>query len=134
MRVTRFFLSITVLSMVCGYLFAPFAFAATKTEEILLGPETQGAYTKLPQPSATYSPAETISKVINLLFGFIAILAVSLIMYGGFLWVTSGGEQDKAKKAQELLTDAAVGIVVLAAVWSLAWLILKALTERVIAK
>ncbi len=123
--------------MACAWMVAPLAFSdALTTQDILVGPESQTpkAYDKLPKPTDTYSPAETVGKVLNLLFGFIAILAVSFIMYGGFLWVTSGGEQDKAKKAQGLLVDAAVGLVVLGAVWVLAWLIIKTLAEKIIAR
>lgn len=109
-----------------------YAQTADQTEGILLGPDTKKAFDVLPQPLPTYSPADTIGKVINILFTFIAILAVSLIMYGGFLWVTSGGEQEKAKKAQGLLMDAGVGLVVLGAVWIFAWLILKTFTENII--
>lgn len=121
---------------------APGVFAQTsvQTKDVLLGnqllgtPAKPGALDVLTKPTDTYSPADTVGKVLNLIFGFIGLLAVSFIMYGGFLWVTSGGETDKAKKAQSLLADAAIGMVVLAAVWSLSWLILKTLAERIIAK
>lgn len=107
---------------------------ALSTQDILTGPgtETNRAYQKLPTPSASYSPAETVAKTLNILFGFIGVLAVSLIMYGGYLWVTSGGEQEKAKKAQGLLMDAVIGLVVLATVWALSYIVIKTLAEQVI--
>jgi len=123
--------------MASAWMIVPLAVSdALTTQDILIGPESQTpkAYDTLPKPAATYSPAETVGKVLNLFFGFIAILAVSFIMYGGFLWVTSGGEQDKAKKAQGLLVDAAVGLAVLGMVWALSWLIIKTLAEKIIAK
>ena len=123
--------------MASAWMIVPLAVSdALTTQDILIGPESQTpkAYDTLPKPAATYSPAETVGKELNLFFGFIAILAVSFIMYGGFLWVTSGGEQDKAKKAQGLLVDAAVGLAVLGMVWALSWLIIKTLAEKIIAK
>ncbi len=107
---------------------------ALTTQEILTGPETETSksFQKLPTPSPTYSPAETVSNTLNIIFGFIGILAVSFIMYGGYLWVTSGGEQDKAKKAQGLLVDAVIGLVVLATVWALSYIVIKTLAEQVI--
>ncbi len=120
--------------MIVAFLYVPLVSAATKTEEILLGPQAQDAYGKLAKPAITYSPEETIGKILTIIFGFIAILAVSLIMYGGFLWVTSGGEQDKAKKAQGLLVDAAIGLVVLGSVWALSWVLIKTFAEKIIAQ
>ncbi len=107
---------------------------ALSTQDILTGPQTETgkSFQKLPTPSPTYSPAETVSKTLNIIFGFIGILAVSFIMYGGYLWVTSGGEQDKAKKAQGLLVDAVIGLVVLATVWTLGYIVIKTLAEQVI--
>src|SRR3989338_5372721 len=123
--------------MASAWMIVPLAVSdALTTQDILIGPESQTpkAYDTLPKPAATYSPAETVGKVLNLFFGFIAILAVSFIMYGGFLWVTSGGVQDKAKKEQGLLVDAAVGLAVLGMVWALSWLIIKTLAEKIIAR
>ncbi len=114
---------------------APLALALS-TQDILTGPdtETNESFKILPKPldPATYSPAQTISNTLTIVFGFIGILAVSLIMYGGYLWVTSGGEQDKAKKAQGLLVDAVIGLVVLTAVWALSYIVIKTLAEQVI--
>ncbi len=118
--------------MVVLFAITPFFVHALSTQDILISPQTNDALTKLSKPANTYSPADTVSKVLTLIFSFIAILAVSLIMYGGFLWVTSGGESEKAKKAQGLLVDAAIGLVVLGAVWMLAYFIIKTLAEQVI--
>lgn len=123
-----------VALFLCAFALAPLlALAATTpTEDILLGPQTQDVYTTLPKPADTYSPEQTVGKIINILFTFIAIIAVSLVMYGGFQWVTSGGEQEKAKKAQGIFVDAAIGLIVLASVWAVSWLVLKTFAEKVI--
>ncbi len=42
-----------------------------------------------------------------------ALLAVGMVVYGGYLWMTSGGEPDKKQKAQGTLTWSMVGLAFL---------------------
>ena len=41
------------------------------------------------------------------------LAAVGMIIYGGYLWMTSGGEPDKKQRAQGTLTWSVVGLVFL---------------------
>src|SRR3989338_7714864 len=50
--------------------------------------------------------------VINFFLGFLGLLAVMMIIYGGFLYVSSGGEQEKVDKAKKILLYAVVGIII----------------------
>ena len=34
---------------------------------------------------------ETITRIVNIALGFLGILATLIILYGGFIWMTSGG-------------------------------------------
>ena len=44
---------------------------------------------------------------------FLAILAVVYGLYGGFLMVTAGGEEEKMKKGRTILIQVAIGLVVI---------------------
>lgn len=65
------------------------------------------------------SPPELDSAVIvgfiHKITGFItpvaSILAVAFIIYGGYMWIISGGDPEKLKKAQGTLTWAIIGLV-----------------------
>lgn len=50
--------------------------------------------------------------VIEILLRIGAIVAVAYIIYGGFLYITSQGEPDKAKNAQTAITNAVTGLVI----------------------
>lgn len=43
--------------------------------------------------------------------GLAAVLAVVMIMIGGFLWLTSGGSPNRAGKAKEFITSALLGLL-----------------------
>jgi hypothetical protein len=50
--------------------------------------------------------------IIEILLRIGAIAAVGYIIYGGFMYMTSQGEPDKAKAAQTTITNAVVGLVI----------------------
>ncbi len=62
---------------------------------------------------ATTGLKETAIKIIQYLLGFLGILAISLILYGGFLWMTSGGNPQKIEKAKKTLIAALIGLAII---------------------
>ncbi|MEK7528886.1 MAG: hypothetical protein AAB592_03895 [Patescibacteria group bacterium] len=51
--------------------------------------------------------------IVNFFLGFLGLLAVIMIIYGGFIYVSSAGEQEKVDEAKKILTYAVIGIVVI---------------------
>ena len=52
-------------------------------------------------------------RVANILAWFGGAIAVIMVIFGGFLYVTSAGDAGKVKKAKDTLLYAAVGLVVI---------------------
>ena|ERR1700741_1220551 len=50
--------------------------------------------------------------VIEILLRVGTLVAIGYIIYGGFLFLTSQGEPDRAKSAQQAITNAIIGLVV----------------------
>lgn len=76
--------------------------------------------------SAT-DPRELAGRVINIALGFLGVIAVGLIIYAGFLWMTSNGDEEKVGQAKNLLKNAAIGLVIILAAWGIAVFILNKL-------
>lgn len=51
-----------------------------------------------------------VTSVTNMIFAFVIIVAVLLLIYAGFMFITAAGDQDKTATAQKALTYAAVGV------------------------
>jgi len=49
-------------------------------------------------------------KIVNFILYFLGLIATVMVIYGGFLYITSGG--DDTEKAKKVLMYAAIGIVV----------------------
>ncbi len=74
---------------------------------------------------ATTGLKEMAIKVIQYLLGFLGIFAISMIMYGGYLWMVSGGNPKKIEKAKKVLISALIGLVIILASFA----IIKLLTH-----
>ncbi len=72
----------------------------------------------------TEDPKILITRFINLALTFLGLIAVVIILIGGFKWMTSGGNEEKTTSARKLLVAGVVGLVIVLASWGLAsWLI-----------
>jgi hypothetical protein len=64
-------------------------------------------------------PKTIIGQVINVALGFLAFIAVLVILYGGFLWMTAAGNEDKVGQAKKLLLAAVIGLLIILAAWGI---------------
>jgi Type IV secretion system pilin len=61
----------------------------------------------------TDAPQKVIGKVIQMVLGVIGSLALLMVVYGGVVWMTAAGSQEKVKKGRDILIWAIVGLVVI---------------------
>ena len=54
-----------------------------------------------------------IARLIRSFLGVLGIIAVSLVIYGGFIWMTAGGNAERVTKAKKLLANAAIGLLII---------------------
>ena len=50
--------------------------------------------------------------VINTALSLVGIIAVGFFIYGGFLWLTSAGNEEKVKKSKQILVATAIGVII----------------------
>ena len=51
--------------------------------------------------------------IVNFFLTFLGLIAVVMIIYGGFLYVTAGGNNEKIESAKKIIMYAVVGIIVI---------------------
>jgi hypothetical protein len=72
-------------------------------------------------------PRSIAANIINIILGFLGILAVVLILFGGFKWMTAAGNEDKVAEAKKLLVAGVVGMIIILAAYALAAFVLDAI-------
>lgn len=68
-----------------------------------------------------------VGQIINVALGFIGILLLFYLLYAGFLWMTSGGEDDKVGEAKTMIKNAIVGLIIIIAAFSISNFVLNSL-------
>jgi hypothetical protein len=51
--------------------------------------------------------------------GLLGLIAVVLIIYGGFIWLTAGGNEDKVGQAKRIISAAVVGLIIVLLAWAI---------------
>ncbi len=60
-----------------------------------------------------------IGNLINAVLGFLGVLLLVYILYGGFLWMTAGGEEKKVTEAKNIIKNAVIGMVIITAAFAI---------------
>ena len=69
-------------------------------------------------------PKSIVVNIIQVALGFLALLAVIIILIGGFKWMTAGGNDDKVAEARKLITAGIIGLLIILAAWGISkWVI-----------
>jgi len=71
----------------------------------------------------------TIASLINVVIGFLGIVAVVMILIGGFMWMTAGGSEEKIKKAKALIFQGIIGLVIILASYAIATFVISSLLD-----
>lgn len=72
---------------------------------------------------------QTVANIINILLGFLGVIAIVLILIGGFKWMTSQGNEEKIGEAKKLLGAGVVGLVIIFVAYALAYFIVNQLAN-----
>lgn len=79
-------------------------------EEMMVGVDkVGGAFGEVDEPDDVRNKFVVIMKIV---ISFLALIFTLVIMWGGYTWMTSQGNQDKASEAKKWLTRGVIGVVV----------------------
>ena len=70
---------------------------------------------------------DVISGIIKAFLGILGILAVLLVLYGGFKWMTAGGNDEKVGEAKKLIASGIIGLVIILSAYAITNFVLSQL-------
>lgn len=62
---------------------------------------------------------QTVIAIIQWILGLLGLVAVIMILVGGFKWMTAGGNEEKIESAKKLLTAAIIGLIIVLLAWAI---------------
>lgn len=69
----------------------------------------------------------TAARIINVALSLLGIVAVVIILIGGFKWMTAGGSEDKVGEARKLIFAGIIGMAIILSAWAITKFVLNAL-------
>jgi len=72
---------------------------------------------------------DTIILIIEVLLGFLGIAAVVVLLYGGYIWMTAAGNDEKIGTARKIMTAGVIGLVIVLAAFGIARFVVDALVN-----
>ena len=112
------------LAMLLSLAIMPAAQVSALDDDVL-GVKKFGDATKL----GTNPFEETIAEIINVALSLLGIVAVVIILIGGFKWMTSGGDETKVGDARKFIFAGVIGLAIIMSSWALATFVLTKLAD-----
>lgn len=75
----------------------------------------------------------TIIGIVQWVLSFLGLVAVIIILYGGFVWMTAGGNEEKISSAKGTLTAGLIGLVIILSAWAITNFVVTEWSTRVLA-
>ncbi len=86
--------------------------------------------------SAGYNTAEGVNassifigNLIKVILSLIGVLFLIMMIYGGFLWMTAGGNETQVEKAKKLIIAAVIGTIIVVSAYAISYFVIEALTK-----
>jgi hypothetical protein len=69
----------------------------------------------------------TIARIIRVALGLLGIIAIILTLYGGFIYMTAAGNEEKIAQAKKILLNAGVGLVIILSAFGIVSFVISSL-------
>jgi len=72
---------------------------------------------------------ETIGDLIRVALSLLGVVAVVIILIGGFKWMTAGGNEEKVAEARKLIFSGIIGLAIILSAWAIALFVIEQLSS-----
>ena len=76
-------------------------------------------------PLGPNDPVQIITQIITIVLAFLGLIAVIIILLGGFKWMTAGGNEDKVGEAKKMMTQGLIGLIIILAAYGIASFVIE---------
>lgn len=105
---------------------------STGGQQIINGVKDTGAATGLiSDPNNIKMPAQILGIYINGILNILGVLFLVLVIYGGVLWMTAAGSEEKVRKAKAIIINAAIGLTIILLAKAITFFVLELVAPTV---
>ena len=72
---------------------------------------------------------DVIVIIINAVLSFLGIIFIALIIYGGYMWMFSGGNEQNIEKAKKILINSSIGVAIVLASAAISSLVINTIKD-----
>ncbi len=104
-----------VILILAGFLFIPRVDAQVPGATSQLQREISGNMQPVAEQTGLSSedPRSIAGRIINIFLSILGVVALGIVLYAGFLYMTSGGEPEKVGKAKKYLINGFIGLAII---------------------
>ena len=70
-----------------------------------------------------------VGRLINAALSLLGVILLAYILYGGFLWMTAGGEEKGVLAAKSYIKNAVIGLVIIVSAYAISTFVLGSLVN-----
>jgi len=78
-------------------------------------------------PSRENPLQTTIVNIVGYILGLLGLLFLILVLYGGFAWLLSGGNEERVKKARDIILHGIIGLAIVLGAYAISWFVVRGL-------
>jgi len=81
---------------------------------------------------ATKDLRTVVGSIIKTVLGFLGVVAIVIVLIGGFKWMTAGGSEEKVGEAKKWLISGIIGLAIVLAAYAITTFVISSLMEATI--
>ncbi|MDO8626082.1 MAG: FG-GAP-like repeat-containing protein [Candidatus Magasanikbacteria bacterium] len=70
-----------------------------------------------------------VARIIRVALSFLGILALGLMVYAGFLWMTAGGNEERIQESKKMMINAVIGLAIILSSYAIVSFVISKLVE-----
>ena len=73
--------------------------------------------------------SQTIATIINYILGLMGVVFAILIIYGGWEWMTAGGNEEQVTKGKKYLINSTIGLIIILSAYTITWFVTSSIAR-----
>ncbi|MEK7516420.1 MAG: Ig-like domain-containing protein, partial [Patescibacteria group bacterium] len=70
-----------------------------------------------------------VARIIRTALGLLGLVAVVIVLYGGFVWMTAGGDESKITQAKQIIVNGVIGLAIIVSAFAIASFVIRSLVS-----